>query len=137
MHKTIAKNHADADKRDERQRLQNEMQHDTMLQLNLCSPLAVHRHQLLFSLDAVVVKAQYLALRCFVLDERQLGRAIGARRRSGTCPFVGLQLKCVVCDGNRLNVRLRLLNSPLNQLRAAPLSEPRIHATGHGSLSSR
>ena len=64
-HQRIAEHHADEDESDQRQRLQNQMQHDAVLQEHLSGPLAVNCGKLLLGLNAVVIDAEELAFARF------------------------------------------------------------------------
>ena len=64
-HEGVAQKHGDEYEHDHRQRLQNQVQHDTVLQLHLGRPLGVYGCELLFGLDAVVVDARESVVPCF------------------------------------------------------------------------
>ena len=61
--KSVEEDHADQNEKDERERLQQQMRCDSLLQQDLRGPLAVNTRELLLALGAIVTDAEHLAER--------------------------------------------------------------------------
>ena len=73
----VEEDHADQNEGDQCERLQQQMQYDSMLQKDLRGPLAVNARELLLTLDAIVADAENLAERTLPF---QAGEACGLVR---------------------------------------------------------